>query len=83
MKKADIVPIGLAKPNEDVINELKTMMAMAEKGELRSLVWCGSGVTDIFSGFTTGANIWEIIGHLERIKHRLLCNADERAEHVD
>ena len=81
MSEAKIIPIGLAKPVEEVIDELKMLLGMAEKGELRSLTWCGEGGGNVYSGFTTGTDIWSTIGHIERIKHRLLINADDRTEH--
>ena len=81
MTKAEIVPIGLAKPDENVIGEIRMLLKLAEEGRLRSLVWCGCGTDGWYSGFTNGADIFSTIGCIERMKHRLLLNADERTEH--
>lgn len=80
-KKAQIVPIGLALPVPGVIEQAEDILRMAREGSLRSLVWAGHEGASIVSGFTEGTDVISTVGYLERMKHRLLTNMDDRTEH--
>lgn len=77
-KTAEIVVIGLAKPNPDVVAIAESILKLAKEGKLRSIAWVGDVGTQVASGWSPGTDIFMTVGMIERMKHRLLVHAEER-----
>lgn len=51
---AEVVKIGSALPDQDVVDACEVLLARAKSGELRSLVWAGGLTGGMFhNGFQT------------------------------
>lgn len=75
-----VVPIGLAAPVPAVVRQAKTILKHAQEGTLRSLIWAGDAEGHVKSGQTEIPDSFAMVGHLERLKHRLMVNMDDRME---
>jgi len=82
-REPKIVAIGLAKPDDEVVRQARAILKLAEEGTLRSLLWAGDMVDHVKTGFTAGMDTFMMIGHLERLKHRMMIDADMRTERED
>ena len=70
--------IPLRQPDADTIELLRRLLAQAEAGELRSLIYSAEregGQTQ--NGYTDIRNSYEVIGQLERMKYLLQKAIDE------
>lgn len=75
-----VVPIGLAAPVPEVIEQAEIILRHARDGTLRSLVWAGDAGDHVKSGQTEVPDSFLMVGYLERLKHRLMINMDDRTE---
>lgn len=74
---------GMVTAQEDVVGTLKLLLKEAQEGRLHAIIglyrthdgkahvfW--PGTNEIFSGATTPAELWEMVGRLEILKHEIL-----------
>jgi hypothetical protein len=75
-----VIQIGLAMPNDEVIEQAELLLRDAKSGKLRSIAWVGDvGPDGVNSGYTYYGDWWTMIGHLERLKYRMMRKLDEHA----
>ena len=80
----DVIKIGKAAPVEVVVEQLRKILAAAERGQIRH-------ITAIFmqaDGSTVNldkgeASEIEMLGHVMRLAHRLQKDMDDRVEDFD
>lgn len=82
-RRPQIVAIGLAKPVPEVVEQAESILRHAKDGTLRTLSWVGDCTDHIKTGITPGVDTFATVGHLERLKHRLMVGADDRSVRDD
>ena len=78
----NVVDLRVAGPEADerLIFELEGLLAMAQSGELRSLMLCGFCADRALITYISGSDDrWRDLGAVERLKHRIHCLLDEDA----
>lgn len=77
---SDIVSIGLAAPNDEVIRSAEEILARARSGELRGLIWIAdAGPNGWLSSFVCQRDHMAALGQLARLQHRIQCDMDNNA----
>lgn len=84
MSSPKVVPIGRAKPVEDVVKNAEDLLRFAKSGELRDLAWCGTSQDEkVITGITSSNNSLLRLSAVSRLLHRLHVNLDDGTENVD
>ena len=80
---AQIIPIAKAAPVENVVDMCRELLARAESGELRSLLYIVAlpdGKREHFA--SKEDDLFSLLGALARMQHRIQCGMDENMKAV-
>lgn len=78
---AKVVAIGKAAPDSDVIARCRRLLAEAEAGNLRSIMWIGElrdGSRE--SGWSSCEDMFSLLSELARLMHKINARMDQLAE---
>lgn len=74
--RPDVLVSG--KPNQDVVDMLKGILARAEAGDIRSMAYAAITHDDVaVTSFTDGLNRFMLLGALDHVKHRINAGIED------
>ena len=74
--RPDVLMSG--KPNQDVVDMLKEILARAEAGDIRALAYAAVTHDDVaVTSFTDGLNRFMLLGALDYVKHRINTSIED------
>lgn len=75
----EVVKIGKAAPDAEVVRVAEEILERARSGELRSIIWIADANGGWVSGFVGQHDVLQTVGQLARLQHRLQCDMDSVA----
>ena len=77
MSDMEVVKIGKAAPNEDVIEQLEWLLKEAKDGKIRALMWVTECLDEShMHGITNGLTNYKALAYLYRLAHRIQLTMD-------
>ena len=72
----EVIKIGLAKPDQHIVDAVQQLLRDAKSGELRTLVFIGKATDGSYQHYVGGDDKMDTLSQLSRLQHRINITLD-------